>query len=217
MLHLILKSIRAVHRAQGVVIWISLVTTILLSCQKETPPTDFSNPSHQRTTPKNLLAKFPPQNQRLIYNLLTPTEKSDLWAYHLVDAKKQLNIDKAQNEFLESVIEKLTPVFFEQSLEHISTILDNLQQRAISLFTKETYTYLFFTLDNSYQDFSTAYNSESVLVNPDTDPPKLPDCKCSTKSDFCSGILKCTATDECKTTSAGCGFFFFYSCSGNCK
>lgn len=43
----------------------------------------------------------------------------------------------------------------------------------------------------------------------------ISNCSCSTKSDFCSGVFTCTASD-CTTSNNGCGFFFMYACNGIC-
>lgn len=212
-LHLQLKKIRAVHRAMGVSIFCISLAISLLGCQKENKPSSYFDNTALRTTPKNLLAKFPPKNQRLIYSLLTATEKSDLWVYHLTDAIKEINANKVQQYYLQSLLPQLNDTFFSLPEEAASATIEAIKQQARSLFTKEQILYLFFTLDASYTDFLAAYNRVDEIGQPDADKP---DCGCSTKSDFCSSVLRCEISN-CKTTDEGCGFLFLFACNGLCN
>jgi len=197
----------------GVIVAANLLL-LLVSCRKQSDPISSLNTA-SRKTDKNLLAKFPPQNQRLIYNLLTATEKSDLWAYHLVEGCAQINANKVQKQFIESLVSRFTADFFNQTILNEGYSIIKLSQEANKLFTKDEYVYLFFTLEANYKTFLTNYHREGDQEQ-DFGSLDKSKCGCSTKSDFCTGVLHCAPAD-CITSSAGCGFLFFFSCNGICS
>jgi hypothetical protein len=212
----LLTRIRAVKRPVRVIFYINFLALLLLSCQKEKPIDDGPPPDipTARTTAKNLLAKFPPQNKRLIYNLLTATEKSDLWYYHLLEAIPQINATKAQRQYIDLLLHQLTPAFFERDNKLANATIDKLSQEVPKLFSKEQFIYLFYSLDDAhYVDFLSAYYQ---LDAEDTPNDLAKNCGCSKESDFCSGILKCQSAD-CEPTSSGCGFLWQYGCNGTCQ
>jgi hypothetical protein len=139
------------------------------------------------------------------YKKYTPIQKLQYWKQRLNQADKLTSLTPTQRHICIQIERTLTLSLFKNPFYYN---LDSLTNKVISVLGKEKTAYLFASMATTEEEYH--------LIDP-PHPTSKPECKCSTKSDFCSGVYKCTATDECKTTSAGCGFFFFYSCSGNCK
>ena len=143
------------------------------------------------------------QKKREQYIKYTPIQKLKYWKQRLNQVDKLTSLTPIQIHFCTQIEQTLTLSFFENPPYHN---LDFLTNKVISVLGKEKTAYLFASMASSEEEYDLIQKSET-----------MPNCKCSTKSNFCSGVLKCTASDECSSTSAGCGFFFLYSCSGNCK
>lgn len=192
---------------QKLLLFATLAITLLSSCKKNEAHENDNNIDHAAV---QQVLNNPNENlQRSMFRLLNSAEKSAVWQQKYQDLLKRSDLSLEQRDFVKSLSKYVSnsKVF---SKEYRNTTNENMEggfrTKAITLFGESNALLILASLQNE------------VLLS--RNEPELPDCRCSTSSDYCVPIptdVKCRVSAWCQSLSSGCGTFWSYSCDGLCR
>lgn len=196
-----LEMYRHVSYRRLLLLLVTLIS-VFSACKKTN---GFNNHSEASKSVLDMSA-YSPQEKRVIYNLLSETEKCNMWKTHLVHCLVTEARFPSQRQFIQEMIDYLTPSFFSHKVTSEENLkLGTFRARCIELFGFTKSVYILNSLDNIDTEEPATNSFESGQV-----------CDCSIESDWCSGFTSCRAV-TCTAKEDGCGTFWHYSCNGICR
>jgi len=160
------------------------------------------------------------------YNQIPPSMKLIIWKTRITNSEKLCDLNSDQREFTDSVANILSISMFESMTVATDLIMHKITERSIQLLGKPKAAFLFTTLGNSFDEYKYKNYVQQDTIKPDTTRLIKKEsksgksggnngtCNCSTKSDFCTGLMVCT--ENYCSVREGCGLFWLYYCDGTC-
>lgn len=173
-----------------------------------------------------MLLREPISSRSRQLSALPGATQAAIWARHLTRALAQHpEFSAAQRAVIQEALTVLTPQMFLIDSEdprwamQVDMPLRILTQHARALFPLSLAREIFAQLgpDDAVQSMeSCTFDQPSQSVRrPVKRLDALPDCSCSSVSDYCGLMFHCV-NGGCTWTHHGCGTFFVYGCTGQC-
>lgn len=192
---------------------------ILAGCKK-------SSDSQETTIPQKVaevLALPTIEAQKVGFSLLTDVEKVILWQTHIKQVKKELHLDAIQHDFVDRVINELTPAMFNVNTKiRYAGKFAEWMYEGQGILSKEIFGGLFGQLSKFSTSPTVSMNSTGGTIS--TLEEGGGSCDCSKESDMCplrggahNWEPRCKdVTPSCAPSNSGCGFLWNYKCDGYC-
>ena len=177
--------------------------------------------------------------RRAAFRNASAKQKSDLWRTHLaLYLAKHPELSDALRVIVLEGMSLVTPELFEARSDNpdwkisVSARLKEFENHILSVFSTEEGARVFTILGDPQPPtripIAAGWNTSTdgfaaSSINPKSisaallvefSRPNLPDCSCSTSSDWCNTV--CTGTGSCEHSESGCGTFWLYPCNGQC-
>lgn len=207
--------------------------SFLVSCSKNENNAQFLN--RENPIDKELLNVIENSEnnvaiQKLSFRTLTSNEKEALWKIQ-IDYYLSSELNDNQKDVLRKLKDFISSETFESrySPDILKNFSDKWTGEAKKFFssdlirtivseihTKEYCEDYVIASKNPANPRSVTLSAQSqaAMVSPNV---VVPDCACSTSSDYCGSYALCSSTWRSCTSTSGCGFLWLYTCNGLCK
>jgi hypothetical protein len=177
--------------------------------------------AHRGTLPTTHaeISKYSLIYRRAIYSELPEAARAALWREHLSSyAGSDSPLNQGQKALVAEAIANIEAYWSGPAGK---ARLKLLEPRLHAAFDKQLGKEVFATLGTpepprspeaataTVGTFRSLFRGASTIV--------LPNCSCSTDSDWCGGTTICVDTNTCDWTTIGCGTLFSYPCDGKCS
>lgn len=170
------------------------------------------------------VAALPPVYKRLVFNALTPEQKSILWREHLRRFLEQEKLTEEQRAFVRMAIDFATPQLYRDAAigrtvkaqaEH-QAHHKAIREQAVALFSvqmRRVFADLGYTTVTPSGTLPMSVKRVSFDSAGDAFEAQ---CECEVGDNWCSWERCSTPPDGCQTTETGCGFLNCGPCNGTC-
>jgi hypothetical protein len=153
------------------------------------------------------------EQKRQEYIVATNEQRAVLWKNRIHTLMEQGKLSVSENKYFSKLTDLIQPLFFDGNTKSYEA-LNELAIEAKQVFGKHRAAAYFCSFYENIQVFEAALAFEQQMI---MDGPKIPNCNCNTKSDFCFGFSDCTTSADSCNVKSGCGFLWAYDCNGVCK
>lgn len=190
------------------------------SCTKSITQTDVVD----ETALSAVMASKDYNQLKVNYALLKPSEKLEIWNRHIEYFIQSHDLSSEQLAFVHDFKKSwlVRNIFEENSiaLKNFTLALPQIKYKAQSLLGVPDAFSLLIDLpsDQGYYGYSATTvqaKTNGVRTNDVTPPPPDNDCHCSRSDSYCNA--RSCRDNGCKSSSAGCGTLFLFSCNGVCS
>lgn len=159
--------------------------------------------------------------RRVLYREMPADLQGRLWVRHFEDyLERQPELTAIQRSV---IYEAIGLMAYRSDSAAFAESLEELRERAPTAFHRGDLAVVFGTLGPASANLSTPETDMALARLRSMYPPRLslhiPECSCSSGSDYCSNVTNPDYICEpkgCSRTSFGCGFMWAYPCDGMC-